>query len=138
MNHTVFYYLTVLSFILIIFWKWTHLYIDLPILALIVAFNSFPIIHIHPRRIENPYTHEILEGKLLIAGDILFHWLPLLFVVSNRTIMDKCSYEKITYTLLAFMYYAGIVDAFCLYDFHDRGVCFIFLLLAITVRIVLC
>jgi len=128
-----FSFLTNISVILIIFWRETTKYIDLPLLALIVAFVAFPIIYIHPQKIINPYNTRYMYGAPLYLVDILFHWLPLFFVATNKSIKKTLDYDKIFITLAFFWFYIACSNAFVLYGL-DRDLGVFFLLLAILLR----
>jgi hypothetical protein len=129
----IFRFLTFISFVIIVFWRDTSMYIDIPLLALIVAFVSFPIVYISPQKVLNPYNKLYISGPHLYMIDVIFHWLPLIYVATNRSIKKILDYEKIFLTLTFFWFYVASSNAFVLYGL-DRDTGIFFLLLAILLR----
>lgn len=138
----IFKYLTILSLIFVIFWKYTKRYIDLPVLALCVAFIAFPIFYLSPNQIDLSCFGITSENKPnflhIIFFDMLYHWLPLVYVLINRGI-DKRPYDyvKIITTLLMVLVYIYWFDAFKLYNFQSAELGMVFFALAAIVRFII-
>lgn len=129
-------FLTFISLILVLFWRVTSRYVDLPLMALIVAFGAFPIVYIFPRKVMNPLTKRFISGAPLYLSDLLLHWLPLFFVATNRFIDNSLNYEKIFVTISLFFVYVAVANPFVLYGL-DADLSTSFLLLAIFLRYVM-
>lgn len=127
--------------IMVVFWKYTMRFIDLPLLTLSVAFIAFPIFHISPRHISFLYDGKkvILEDRpKIIFIDILFHWTPLLFVLLNKSIAKRpIDYTKVLFTLIFVLFYINAFNAFELYNFKHKELGILFFVLAVVVRFIL-
>lgn len=128
-------FLTNINLLLVLFYKYTARYIDLHLLCLIVAFVSFGITYIYPRKvyvtwIDNSISiFETTTPRVLI--DVTMHWLPLLFVL--YAIPFSKSIQKITLTFFLIISYSIIFNAPKLYKF-DIKITFILIVLALIVR----
>lgn len=128
-------FLTNINIILVVFYKYTAKYIDLHLLCLIVAFVSFGIAYVYPRKTYIQWSNGSAmivdtNGKNMFV-DLAMHWTPLIFVL--LVVPKTKSIQKITLTFFSIILYSIIVNAPRLYMF-DFNITFILIVFALIVR----
>lgn len=113
----IFRYLTSINFILVLFSKYTHTYIDLLFLSLFVCIIGLYISHISPGYLlvySNNQIH-VVTGYPKLLLDIVFHILPLIYVfaVYNNY---YAVHSNVTSALILIFTYAVIIDIKIIYD----------------------
>jgi drug/metabolite transporter (DMT)-like permease len=110
-------YLTLWSLVIFILDVYCNLvYLNTLILALMVsiigAYITYGIKELN-------FCNVKIVGAPLIVGDIIFHQLPLLYMIYNHTIyFNKYSKIQTFYTLVFVSVYYVLVDIYKVYPFH--------------------